>query len=134
VSDRDLPPTATIISFIDCINHANVSGLGLLMAEDHALQVFDEPALVGRDENIEAWSGYLSSFPKYVIHPHHIAADGLRVAVVGHTTGSHLGLPDDREAALTLIWVGEVDRGLVRSWRLLEDNPGNRASLRLDQV
>jgi hypothetical protein len=134
VTDRELPPAATVISFIDCINRADVSGLGRLMADDHALQVFDEPAVVGREANIAAWNGYVGSFPSYVIYPHRIAANDGRVAVVGHTTGSHLGLPDDHEAAHTLIWLVDVDRGLVRSWRLLEDNPTNRALLGLDRV
>jgi hypothetical protein len=106
----------------------------MLMTDDHILQVFDEPALIGRQENIEAWYGYVGSFPNYVISPHRIAADDGRVAVVGHTTGSHLALPDDEETLLTLIWVAEVDHGLVRSWRLLEDNARNRALLGLDRV
>jgi hypothetical protein len=48
------------------------------------------------------------------------------VAVLGHTTGSHLGLPDDEESKLTLIWLGEVVDGLVRSWTLIEDTPEHR--------
>ena len=49
-----------------------------------------------------------------------------RVAVLGHTTGSHLGLPPEEEQELTLIWLAEVSDGLVRSWTLVEDTPRAR--------
>jgi hypothetical protein len=48
------------------------------------------------------------------------------VAILGHTTGSHLGLSDDEERQLTLIWLAEVVDGGIRSWRLIEDTPENR--------
>ena len=102
------------------------------MTEGHVLQIFDESPLTGREANVEAWRGYAAAFPEYAIHPQRLVADGARVAVVGHTTGSHLGLPDDQEAAITLIWVAEVDAGQVRSWRLLDDNSENRTALGLE--
>lgn len=132
VSERGLPPLATVIFFIDCINRGDVAALGQLMADDHALQVFDEAPLIGRQDNVEAWHGYAANFPSYAIHPHRVAEVGGRVAVVGHTTGSHLGLPDEEERVLTLIWVADVEHGLVRSWRLMEDSPQNRGRLGLD--
>jgi ketosteroid isomerase-like protein len=134
VSERVLPPVATAIAFIDCINRGDVPALGQLMTEDHALQVFDEAPLIGRQQNIEAWHEYAANFPSYVIYPHRVAEVGGRVAVVGHTTGSHLGLPDQEERTLTLIWVADVEHGLVRSWRLMEDSPKNRGRLGLDLV
>jgi ketosteroid isomerase-like protein len=134
MTERVLPPVATTISFIDRINRGDLEGLTALMTADHVLQVFDEPALVGKDANTEAWAGYASKFSKYVIYPHRIAALGGRVAIVGHTTGSHLGRPDAEEAALTVIWVADVEEGLLHSWQLMEDSPENRASLGLDRV
>ena len=97
------------------------------MSDDTRLQVFDEPPIVGRDANERAWSGYFDAFPSYLIYPHRIAesADGV-VAVLGHTTGSHLGLPDREESLLTLIWVAECVQGTVSRWTLVEDMPLNR--------
>jgi ketosteroid isomerase-like protein len=122
------------LSFIDCVNRRDVDGLARLMTEAHELRVFDEPPLSGRDANVEGWRGYVESFPEYVIHPHRLAVDRVVVAVLGHTTGSHLGLPDDEETRRTLIWLVEVDGDRVASWTLIEDTAEHRAVLGLDQA
>ena len=82
------------------------------MTDDHALNVFDEPPVVGREANIEAWRGYVKSLPNYVVHPRHIALSSETVAILGHTTGSHLGLPDEEESRMTLV-LGQPDHALV---------------------
>ncbi len=129
-----LPPVAAVLSFIDAINRGNVARLGQLMSEDHALKVFDEAPLVGRSANLDAWRGYVEAFPAYVIAPHRIAERNGRVAVVGHTTGSHLRLDDDTESQMTLIWTADVVDGLLRGWTLAEDTVHNRAELGLDEA
>jgi hypothetical protein len=121
-----LPAVAAVISFIDCINRGDVEGLGALMTIDHQLVVLDEPPLVGRAENIEAWRGYFSSYPHYVIYPRQIAARDNRVAVLGATTGSHLALPDEEEERLTLIWLASVEDGALASWQIREDTSESR--------
>jgi hypothetical protein len=63
------------------------------------------------DANRNAWRGYFTSFPEHVIHPRFVDARGERVAVLGATTGSRLGLPDDAELAIGVIWLAEVDDG-----------------------
>jgi hypothetical protein len=65
-------------------------------------------------------------YPCVVAEPH----DGC-VAVLGHTIGSHLGLPDHEERALSVIWLAGVQDGRLRYWRLLEDTPARRAELSL---
>ncbi len=57
--------------------------------------------------------------------PSGAATSGSRCS--GHTTGSHLELPDDEEVKLTLIWVADVVNGLVRTWRLEPDTIERRA-------
>jgi len=126
-----LPPTAIVLSFIDRINRGDVDGLSELMTEDHHLVVLDEEPLVGRAANVEAWRGYASSYPRYVIHPRLIAGEGNRVAVLGTTTGSHLGLPDADERRLAVIWVAEVIGQALQSWRIEEDSQESRDRLGL---
>jgi hypothetical protein len=128
VARRPLPPIAVAISFIDCINRGDLDGLGALMTEDHTLVVLGEAPLVGRSANLQAWNGYFSSFPSYVIHPRHIAAGGERVAVLGATTGSHLGLPVDEELALDVIWLADIVDGRVAQWHVAEDSPELRTT------
>jgi len=99
------------------------------MTEDHQLLVLDEPPVIGREANLTAWQGYATSFPEYVIYPHRIAERHRRVAVLGHTTGSHLGLPDDEEAKLLVIWAAEVRDGALSLWRILDDSPEVRQEL-----
>ena len=113
-----LPPVAAVVSFIDCINRTDVAGIGALMTDDHQLTILDEAPLVGRDANIEAWNGYFTAFPEYVIYPRHISAEGAEVTVVGSTTGSHLGLPDDEELRFDVTWLGLVVDGKVKRWQI----------------
>jgi ketosteroid isomerase-like protein len=122
-----------VVSFIDAINHGDIDRLANLMTDDHELVVFSEPAHRGREAMVEAWHGYATSFPDYVIYPDRIAERAGRVAVLGHTTGSHLGFSDEEEAKLTLIWVARVRGGRVQTWHLLEDTPARRAELGLDE-
>lgn len=122
---------AVVVSFIDCVNRGDVDGVGELMTGDHELRVLDEQPLVGKDANLAAWRGYVDRFPDYVIYPRRIADGGGTVAVLGHTTGSHLELPDAEESRQTLIWLAEVVDGAVRTWTLVDDNPANRRRLGL---
>jgi SnoaL-like domain len=121
------------MAFINCINLGDVPGLVSLMTPDHRLEIFDEPPVVGRDANEHAWTGYVDSFPSYLIYPHRIAdcGDGI-VAVLGHTTGSHLGLSDAEESNETLIWLARTADGKVAGWTLVEDSAVNRERYRLD--
>ena len=125
-------PIATVISFIDRINRRDLRGLARLMADDHRLEIFDGSPVVGRNANVKAWAGYFRGFPHYVIHPRRLAERGSHVAILGHTTGSHLGLPDEEESKETLIWVADVAEGRLRVWRLTGDTPDHRRIYGLD--
>ena len=125
-------PIPAVVSFIDAINTGDLERLGRLMTDDHRLLILDEPPVEGRAANLRAWRGYMTSFPGYLIHPVRLAASGPRVAVLGSTTGSHLGIPDEEELAQLLIWVALVDGGKLASWQLLEDSPDQRQALGLD--
>ncbi|WP_284746669.1 nuclear transport factor 2 family protein [Amycolatopsis sp. RTGN1] len=128
----DWPPVAVALAFVDRVNHGDLVGLARVMTGDHELRVHDEPPVQGRDANVEAWQGYFGSFPGYRICPLRIAEAGDRVAVLGYTVGSHLGLPDDEERLLPVTWTAEVTDGAVRVWRVLEDTADRRRELGLD--
>ena len=87
--------------------------------------------MAGREANREAWNGYMTAFPDYVIYPDHIVHRGDDVLVLGSTTGSHLGLPDQEERQLGVIWRASVRHGLLALWQIVDDTPGQRALLGL---
>ena len=120
---QPLPAVAAVVSFIDCINRGDLGGLTELMTDDHALVVLDEAPLVGRGRNRQAWHGYFTSFPDYVIYPRHIAGADHSVAVLGTPTRSHLGLPDDEETKLDVVWLAQVVDGQLSMWPVAEDTP-----------
>lgn len=111
---------------IDRINRGDLAALSDLLSTDHRLEVFDEEPLIGKQANTVAWSGYFEKFPRFVIFPRQIAERGGRVAILAHTTGSHLGLRDEDERKLTLIWLVDTSGGHVTRWKLIDDNTENR--------
>ena len=126
-----LPPVAAVIGFIDAINRGDVDRLVALMSPGHRLQVLQEPPLDGREANRGAWNGYLTAFPGYVIYPDHIVQRGDDILILGSTTGSHLGLSDQEERQLKVIWRAAVRDGLLTLWQVIDDTPGRRALLGL---
>jgi ketosteroid isomerase-like protein len=126
-----LPPVAAVIGFIDAINRSDVDRLAALMAPGHRLQVLQEPPVCGREANRDAWNGYVTAYPDYVIYPDRLVHRGDDVLILGTTTGSHLGLPDREERRLTVIWRATVHDGLLTLWQIIEDTPRQRALLGL---
>jgi hypothetical protein len=121
------PAVAAALSFVDAVNRGDVDALAAAMADEHRMIIFDEDPVFGRTANMDGWRAYLSSYPDYVIYPHRITEDDGVVAILGHTTGSHLGLPDAEESAEVLIWVATVVEGRVAEWRLVPDDPVARS-------
>jgi hypothetical protein len=131
VSRKPLPPVATVVSFIDCINRGDLEGLIALMAPGHVLKVLDEPPLRSVEALREGWRAYFEAFPNYVVYPRLIVDQGETVAFLGSTTGSHLGLPDDEERRIDVLWIAEVRGGLVVTWSIVKDAPEMRRRLGL---
>jgi hypothetical protein len=119
------PEVATVLSFIDCINRSDIDGIDSLIADQHTMQMFNEPPEVGRVSVIEAWREYLESFPNFTIHPHSYAVHR-GVAVLGHVTGSHVPFNSQQPRQVTIIWSAQVECRRIVSWRLHHDTPRQR--------
>ena len=126
------PAIAVAVSFVDALNRGDLAALESLMTDDHRLLVFDEAPVHGRATNLDGWRSYLAAYPDYVVYPDRLTEDDNVVAILGHTTGSHLGLPDDEEAAEVQLWLATIHEGRVAEWRLLPDDPVTRSRHRLD--
>ena len=115
-----LPPLAAVVSFVDCVNRADVPGLGRLMTDDHRLVVLDEPPLVGRAANMAAALCRLPASP-----------DG--PGGLGGGAGEHHGVapgaPDHEEQRLDVLWLAEVTGGRLRRWEVVEPTPAALAAV-----
>ena len=129
---KPAPAVAAAVAFVAAVNRGDVDALDALMTDDHRQLIFDEAPVHGRATNLDGWRSYLASYRDYVIYPERLTEDDNVVAILGHTTGSHLGLPDEDEAAEPLIWLATVHDGQVAEWRLLPDDPVLRSRHRLD--
>jgi len=76
----------------------------------------------------------VTAFPGYVIYPDRFAVRGDEVLVLGSTTGSHLGLPDQEERGLPVIWRAIVRDGLLVLWQVIEAAPARRAVFGLADI
>jgi hypothetical protein len=119
------PEVATVLSFIDCINRSDIDGIDALIADQHTMQMFNEPPEVGRVEVIDAWRDYLASYPNFTIHPQSYTAHR-GVAVLGHVTGSHVPFNAQQQRQVTIIWSAQVECRRIVSWRLHHDTPRHR--------
>lgn len=125
-----LPPIALAVSFIDAINRQDLEALAHLLSNEHELRVQTQPPVVGREANRDAWRAYFGVCPDYVVYPEEvIEADGV-VAILGHTTGSHLRLPDEEERAIGVVWRAETTAdGHITVWEVLDDSTDLRIRL-----
>jgi ketosteroid isomerase-like protein len=119
------------VAFIDRINRGDLDGLIAMMAPGHVMRVRDEPPVSGSEALATAWSGYFAAFPRYVVYPRAFVEHGDHVAMLGSTTGSHLGLPDEEERRIDVVWTAEVKDGKLLSWTIVEDTPETRRRLGL---
>jgi len=112
--------------FVEAINRRDLDGLLDLMTDDHALFVFGEHDVQGKEAQREAWRGYFDLCPGYMIHLREVHVRGDTAVLVGSTTGSHLRQPRLDEFRDPLIWTARVRDGLVAEWALHTRSPDNR--------
>jgi uncharacterized protein (TIGR02246 family) len=108
-------------AFVERINARDADGLAELMTEDFTFVDYEGDAYAGRGQMREGFAEYFQKFPEYKIHVHTVCRSGNDVALIGRTTGSHVG--PEVEAAETVIWIAEIDGGLVSSWRIYATAP-----------
>jgi hypothetical protein len=121
VNEQD--PKSVTLRFIDRINSRDSEGLMALQTKDFTFISYSEEVYVGKD----GWHEYFSSYPEYKIHVEKLITSGNGVAVIGYTTGCHVGpVVEDK---WTILWTAQVRDGLVAQWRIYSDVDEIRASL-----
>jgi predicted SnoaL-like aldol condensation-catalyzing enzyme len=128
-------PVQVTLDFIKKINQGDVSGLAKLLAPDHTFVDLAGDVETGKENLAAGWCEYLGNCPNYRIYIRQLFAKGDEVIVVGHTTGSHLGLPDEDEFHNeAVIWAATVEDGLLSAWKLYNDTVETRLKLGLEDA
>jgi len=122
-----------VLSFVEKINQGNVSSLADLLSEDHTFIDASGDAFTGLKTMAKRWRDYLAACPEYQIFIRQIYQYNDQVILIGHTTGSHLNLPDVVEFhAEGVIWKAETSQGKVAAWQILQDTQEHFDQLKLD--
>ena len=122
-----------VVSFIQAINQADLPGLTSLLSPTHKVLDLGGETFKGAEIMVKGWRGYLDENPNYRIFIRQIYASGDSVILIGHTTGSHLNLPEVVEFhSEGVIWIASVKEEKIVSWQILADTLENYNRLVLD--
>jgi hypothetical protein len=109
---KNTSPDTLVTDFIAYVNQGDLEKVNTYLSPEIKFtdiqgRVYYEP---------EFMENYLKAFSKYKIHIHHVLRGGDGVAVIGHTSGSHVA-PDIEENEV-LVWTAEMEDGLIAEWRI----------------
>ncbi len=107
--------TSTVRRFVDCINEGDPECLMTWQTENFTFIDYDGDMTQGRD----GWPTYFHNNPDYTIHVEHLITSGNGAAIIGTTTGCHVG--PSVEEIWTILWTAQVREGLVSVWRIYSD-------------
>jgi ketosteroid isomerase-like protein len=118
---------SAVHSFVSRINAGDPEGLMQHQTEDFVFIDYDGDITHGRD----GWHGYFRDYSNYKIHVKHIIMSGKGAAIIGETTGCHVGPKVER--AWTILWTAEVRDDLLSEWRIYSDVHEVREKLEKEQ-
>lgn len=106
---------SAVRSFVSRINAGDPEGLMQHQTEDFVFIDYDGDITRGRD----GWHGYFRDYSDYKIHEKRIIISGNGAALIGETTGCHVGPEVEKE--WTILWTAEVRDDLLSEWRIYSD-------------
>jgi hypothetical protein len=122
-----------ILSFVEMINNGDIEGIQALLAPNHTFIDLEGKTHKGAAVTAQIWRDYLSDNPDYKIFVRQAYQSGDRVVLIGHTTGSHLNLPEIVEFHTEgVIWIAHTRDDKVTAWQILEDTLENYKRLALE--
>jgi 3-methyladenine DNA glycosylase AlkD len=127
-----MPPKAiqVALNFIEKINQGDIEGVDALLSPDTTYVDLAGNLERGKEQLADCWEGYLTSYPDYQIYIHRIFTIQNGVVLVGHTTGSHLKLPEYKEFHEEgRIWLVGIKAGSIDSLQLYQDTVENELTL-----
>lgn len=121
------------LAFVDQINQGNVRDLERFLARDHTFIDISGKTQTGARQMAESWQVYLEKYPEYRIFINRIIQNDKEIYLIGHTTGSHLELPEDVEFITEgVIWKSVVEEGKIITWQLYKDTLQNYEMINLN--
>ena len=105
-------PVSDVLRYIGYVNEKDLDGLTAMTSKNVKFTDYEGDVFYEHD----FMHGYLAAYPEYKIHVHHALGGGEGVAIIGKTSGSHVG-PEVEEHEI-LIWTAEVRDGLITEWRI----------------
>jgi len=114
--------TNTINSFIAAINAHNVSTIGSLITDNHVFMDAHGKNVTGKQQAIEAWSGYFSWFPDYKIEVESMLQNNDTLAVFGYASGTYAASTDtNAHWRLPASWRVVIHDNKVAEWQVYAD-------------
>lgn len=115
---RQRLPESVILEFIERINAGDAAGIASLTAPVYTFTDTEGDVYVveGPEAVRQSWNEYLLAYPNYKIFVQRVLRSGNGVAIVGQTSGSHL--PSEIEREELVLWIAELEDGLVSDWRI----------------
>ncbi|MFW9889758.1 MAG: nuclear transport factor 2 family protein [Candidatus Thorarchaeota archaeon] len=103
---------SAVREFIECINAGDAEDLMMHQTKDFTFIDYDGDVTTGRDD----WYSYFENYPEYKIHIDHLLDGGNGVAIIGRTTGCHVGPKVEKN--WTILWIAQVRGDLIAEWRI----------------
>lgn len=114
--------------FNDCINCQDLDGLRALMTDDHVFTDSAGGSVVGRDNCINAWTGFFATFPDYRNEFTEMKADAGVAVIAGQSVCS------DKRLSGSALWKAVIKDQHIAQWHVLDDTRENRHTLGLAQI
>jgi ketosteroid isomerase-like protein len=111
---------ATGREFIARVNAHDPHGLYLLCAPDHVFIDSLGARLTGRGHIEQAWIGYFSLFPDYLIEVEALASRDALALLSGWASATYRG--SGRAWRIPCAWRAVVSEGLIAEWQVFADN------------
>jgi hypothetical protein len=118
-------PRVIALRFNDCINDQDLSGLTLLMTDDHTFIDREGGGFQSKQTMVQGWKEFFKMFPNYRNTFNRVESMDNLVTILGYAYWSE-NKPFD-----PAIWTATIVDDLVQVWRIYPDTEENRRQFNL---